>query len=207
MDFGAKLNRLLLDYNLSAYELSKRAGIAEAAISRWRSGASKPNAASYKKISDFFGISEKYFRENGTPTEFSERFDSNMRHYNVSSKKLAHLLGTTYSNIMSYRSGNLIPTGQHFEKINDLFCEDEMAEVSREMGVFVCEEDIVGYNTVVNKIKENLSSLLTDDDDFIIHTERVGLDIEEKIAKTIKNLSEEQKRAILSYAEFLSASH
>ena len=34
MDFGAKLNRLLLDYNLSAYELSKRAGIAEAAISR-----------------------------------------------------------------------------------------------------------------------------------------------------------------------------
>ena len=206
MDFVTKLDRLLHDYNLSAYELSKRTGIAEAAISRWRSGASRPNATSYKKISDFFGISEKYFREDGKPTEFSERFDSNMRHYNVSNKKIANLLGTSYSNIMSYRSGNLIPTGQHIEKINDLFCEDEMEEVNREMGVIVYEEDIVLYNDVVNKIKENLSDLLTDDDDFIIHTERVSLGIEEKITEIIKNLSEEQKKAILSYAEFLSMS-
>ena len=207
MDFVTKLDRLLLDYNLSAYELSKRTGIAEAAISRWRSGTSRPNATSYKKISDFFGISEKYFREDGKPTEFSERFDSNMRHYNVSNKKIANLLGTSYSNIMSYRSGNLIPTGQHIEKINTLFCTDEMDEVCRDIGMIAYDEDIALYTEIENKIKRNLSDILTDDDDFIIPAERVNSDIEEKITEAIKKLSKEQKKAVLSYAEFLSAGH
>lgn len=56
-----KIQELLDEHEMSAYKLSKEAGIPQACLSDWKSGKSNPKLDKLKKIADYFGVSIEYF--------------------------------------------------------------------------------------------------------------------------------------------------
>lgn len=60
---GKKIQKLLDEHNVTAYQLSKDTGIPYSCIADYRSGRSKPKLDKLKKIADYFGVSIEYFLE------------------------------------------------------------------------------------------------------------------------------------------------
>ena len=56
------LNRLLVDNNMSGYQLSKLTGIGEVQISRYRNGTATPREKTLQRIAEAFsvGVSELF---------------------------------------------------------------------------------------------------------------------------------------------------
>lgn len=63
---GKKIQKLLDEHNVTAYQLSKDTGIPYSCIADYRSGRSKPKLDKLKKIADYFGVSIEYFLEEIT---------------------------------------------------------------------------------------------------------------------------------------------
>lgn len=60
---GKKIQKLLDEHNVTAYQLSKDTGIPYSCIADYRSGRSKPKLDKLKKIADYFGVPLEYFLE------------------------------------------------------------------------------------------------------------------------------------------------
>ena len=52
--------QLLQKYGVSSYEVAKRAGVTQTALSNWKSGRSTPKAETMRKIADYFGVTVDY---------------------------------------------------------------------------------------------------------------------------------------------------
>ena len=55
-----RIEQLLQNLRITAYQLSKDTGIPQATISNWKRGKAKPGAAHLKKISDCYGVSLRW---------------------------------------------------------------------------------------------------------------------------------------------------
>lgn len=51
-----KIKQLMKDQNMSAYTLSKKTGISQAAIGQWLNGKNGASVASLQKVADCFGV-------------------------------------------------------------------------------------------------------------------------------------------------------
>lgn len=60
---GKKIQKLLDEHNITAYQLSKGTGIPYSCIADYKSGRSEPKLDKLKKIADYFGVSLEYFLE------------------------------------------------------------------------------------------------------------------------------------------------
>lgn len=49
-----KFSKLLQDYGVSAYKVSKETGISQSVFSEWKRGKSQPKLDKLQKIADFF---------------------------------------------------------------------------------------------------------------------------------------------------------
>lgn len=56
-----KFAELLAKTNKTAYRVAKDTGIAQSALSDWKTGRSKPKADKLKTLADYFGVSIEYF--------------------------------------------------------------------------------------------------------------------------------------------------
>lgn len=59
-----KFSKLLQDYGVSAYKVSKETGISQSVFSEWKRGKSQPKLDKLQKIADFFNVPITYFTEN-----------------------------------------------------------------------------------------------------------------------------------------------
>lgn len=59
-----KFSKLLQDYGVSAYKVSKETGISQSVFSEWKRGKSQPKLDKLRKIADFFNVPITYFTEN-----------------------------------------------------------------------------------------------------------------------------------------------
>lgn len=60
-----KFSRLLQDYNVTAYKVSKETGISQQTLSDWKNGKSQPKTDKLQKIADYFGVPLTYFTGDG----------------------------------------------------------------------------------------------------------------------------------------------
>lgn len=59
-----KFSKLLQDYRVTAYRVSKATGIAQSVFSEWKRGKSQPKLDKLQKIADFFNVPVTYFTED-----------------------------------------------------------------------------------------------------------------------------------------------
>ena len=59
-----KFSKLLQDYGVTAYRVSKATGIAQSVFSEWKRGKSQPKLDKLQKIADFFNVPVTYFTED-----------------------------------------------------------------------------------------------------------------------------------------------
>ena len=59
-----KFSKLLQDYGVTAYRVSKVTGIAQSVFSEWKRGKSQPKLDKLQKIADFFNVPVTYFTED-----------------------------------------------------------------------------------------------------------------------------------------------
>ncbi len=52
--------QLLQKYGITAYKVSKEAGVTQTALSNWKSGRSVPSTPTLQKIADYFGVKVDY---------------------------------------------------------------------------------------------------------------------------------------------------
>ena len=58
-----KLERLLIERNLTPYKVALATGIAQSSLSDWKRGISKPKVDKLKILADYFGVPIEYFLE------------------------------------------------------------------------------------------------------------------------------------------------
>nr|WP_302626843.1 helix-turn-helix transcriptional regulator [uncultured Eubacterium sp.] len=58
-----KIDKLLKERGITAYQVSKDTGIAQSVISGWKSGRSKPKVDKLKLLADYFNVDINYFLE------------------------------------------------------------------------------------------------------------------------------------------------
>lgn len=75
MEFSEILNGLLKSRNLTAYRLSKEAGISQRLIGYWKKGEKKPSAGNLQKLSDYFHVSTDYLLTGKEPKKLSPPVD------------------------------------------------------------------------------------------------------------------------------------
>lgn len=59
-----KFLQLLNDNKVSAYQVSKKTGIATSTLTEWKKGTYIPKVDKLKKIADYFGVTIEYFLED-----------------------------------------------------------------------------------------------------------------------------------------------
>ena len=64
-----KFSKLLQDYGVTAYRVSKATGIAQSVFSEWKRGKSQPKLDKLQKIADFFNVPVTYFTEDNIMVE------------------------------------------------------------------------------------------------------------------------------------------
>ena len=52
--------QLLQKHGVSAYRVSKEAGVTQTALSNWKNGRNTPSTATLQKIADYFGVTIDY---------------------------------------------------------------------------------------------------------------------------------------------------
>lgn len=52
--------QLIQKYGITAYKVSKEAGVTQTALSNWKSGRSIPSTQTLQKIADYFGVTIDY---------------------------------------------------------------------------------------------------------------------------------------------------
>lgn len=61
-----KFEKLLIERNVSAYQVSKETGIASATLTEWKNGTYTPKVDKLMKIAEFFGVPLEYFLKEDT---------------------------------------------------------------------------------------------------------------------------------------------
>ena len=61
--------QLLLKFGVSAYRVSKEAGVTQASLSTWKSGKSTPSSETLQKIANYFGVTVDYLMTGKEPDE------------------------------------------------------------------------------------------------------------------------------------------
>lgn len=56
-----KIQKLLDDNKMTAYELSKETGIPQSCLADYKSGRSAPKVDKLQKLAEYFGVSIEYF--------------------------------------------------------------------------------------------------------------------------------------------------
>lgn len=56
-----KLQKLLDERHITAYQVSKETGIATSTLSEWKSGTYKPKTDKLIKLADYFNVPLEYF--------------------------------------------------------------------------------------------------------------------------------------------------
>lgn|GEM_PF-630072 len=64
-----KFLQLLIKNNTTAYEVSKKTGIANSTLCDWKNGRSKPKADKLKILADYFGVDVGFFLEEQVDTK------------------------------------------------------------------------------------------------------------------------------------------
>ena len=64
-----KFSKLLHDYGVSAYKVSKETGISQTTFSDWKKGKSQPKVDKLQKIADYFHVPLDYFTEDNIKVE------------------------------------------------------------------------------------------------------------------------------------------
>lgn len=64
--------QLLQKHGVTAYRVSKEAGVTQTALSNWKSGRSTPTTKTLQKIADYFGVTIDYLMTGKDPEEQSE---------------------------------------------------------------------------------------------------------------------------------------
>lgn len=86
--------QLLQKFGVSSYEVAKKAGVTQTALSNWKAGRSVPKAETMKKIADYFGVTVDYLMTgNGIDIEQSVMTDQEKIIYEYAKRLLA--LGMT----------------------------------------------------------------------------------------------------------------
>lgn len=65
--------QLLQKKGISAYRLSKEAGVTQTALSNWKNGRNTPSAKTLQKIADYFGVTVDYLM-TGEEKEGGEKY-------------------------------------------------------------------------------------------------------------------------------------
>lgn len=66
-------SKLLQDFGVTAYKVSKETGISQTTFSNWKSGRSVPKTDALQKIADYFGVSLDYLT-TGKEKEGGEKY-------------------------------------------------------------------------------------------------------------------------------------
>ncbi len=86
--------QLLQKYGVSSYEVAKKTGVTQTAISNWKSGRSTPKVETMKKIADYFGVTVDYLMTgSGIDIQQNIMTDEEKRIYEYAKRLLA--LGMT----------------------------------------------------------------------------------------------------------------
>lgn len=64
-----KFLQLLVKNGTTAYEVSKKTGIANSTLCDWKNGRSKPKADKLKILADYFGVDVGFFLDDQTETQ------------------------------------------------------------------------------------------------------------------------------------------
>ncbi len=66
--------QLLQKYGVTSYEVAKKAGVTQTALSNWKAGRSTPKAETLQKIADYFNVTVDYLL-TGKETEINDESD------------------------------------------------------------------------------------------------------------------------------------
>lgn len=201
MNFREKLDFLLDLYGITAYQLAKSAGISEAAISRWRDGTSRPSLSSYQQLASHFGVSVNYLKNDSVSTPFSRHFDSLMRQYNLSNKKIGKYLGAAQSEILSFRSGNLEPNDEQYEKLKGLFVLSDNEFLTSDADTYLGFADIDTYEYNEAERRRKLADFVMDDDDFL-SSPPSNTEQESQLLEMFKKLPDAKKQEVINFVAF-----
>lgn len=62
-------DKLLKDFGVTRYQVSKATGVPQSSLSDWSKGKSKPKYENMKKLADYFGVSVDYLLGNSDEKE------------------------------------------------------------------------------------------------------------------------------------------
>ena len=62
-------DKLLKDFGVTRYQVSKATGVPQSSLSDWSKGKSKPKYENMKKLADYFGVSVDYLLGNSNEKE------------------------------------------------------------------------------------------------------------------------------------------
>lgn len=57
----SKFEKLLIERNVSAYQVAKETGVATATLTSWKNGTYVPKVDKLMKIANYFGVPVEYF--------------------------------------------------------------------------------------------------------------------------------------------------
>ena len=66
--------QLLQKYGVTSYEVAKKAGVTQTALSNWKAGRSTPKAETLQKIADYFNVTVDYLL-TGKEAEINDESD------------------------------------------------------------------------------------------------------------------------------------
>lgn len=68
--------QLLQKHGVSAYRVSKEAGVTQTALSNWKNGRNTPSTATLQKIADYFGVTIDYLMTGKDDSEKEPKLNS-----------------------------------------------------------------------------------------------------------------------------------
>jgi len=84
--------QLLQKYGVTAYKVSKEAGVTQSTLSDWKRGRSTPKTENMKKIADYFGVSVDYLM-TGKKESKEKAPELTARDERDIAKSLDHIMG------------------------------------------------------------------------------------------------------------------
>ena len=68
--------QLLQKHGVSAYRVSKEAGVTQTALSNWKNGRNTPSTVTLQKIADYFGVTIDYLMTGKDDSEKEPKLNS-----------------------------------------------------------------------------------------------------------------------------------
>lgn len=88
--------QLLQKYGVSSYEVAKKSGVTQTALSNWKSGRSTPKVETMKKIADYFGVTVDYLMTGKDDIMVQEPQMKSISERDIA-KKIDEIIGDIYA--------------------------------------------------------------------------------------------------------------